>query len=306
MFKLSSGDFSYQFAHDPQTNRYSPKPRINVTQTVGGQVVQLLGDSIEMTFTGQLSEAGKDRAQLAAEAQAFNIFFSQCLQNQRQGIASHLISTKYKLNLDVILQSISFSQAVDTNCYPYSFSCVAIKYGEILESPSFNSMWEKLKSQIGFQDPGGGWHGGQATGEITQIKLAKITGFPGFTSASSSSSSSSSSTSSSAAGSKNMTPSQAQAYAKSILPKYGLNPAQFEDLVKLWTRESSWNMHAENASSGAYGIPQADPDGGQGVADSASYRNNAMVQIQWGLKYIKERYGSIAAAWAHEVDAGWY
>lgn len=306
MFKLSCGDFSYQFAHDPQTYQYNPKPRTNVTQTVGGQVVQLLGFSIDMAFTGQISQAGRDRAQLAAEAQAFNLFFAQCLQNQRQGMAVHLICTKYKLNQDVILQSLSFSQAVDTNCYPYSLTCTGIRYGKITQSNAFNDLWEKMKNQIGFQDPGGGWHGGQSTGEITQIKLSKITGFPGFTSASSSSSSSSSASSAPVAGSKTMDPSQAQAYAKSILPKYGLNPAQFEDLVKLWTRESSWNMHAENASSGAYGIPQADPDGGQGVANSASYRNNAMVQIQWGLQYIKERYGSIAAAWAHEVEVGWY
>ena len=53
-------------------------------------------------------------------------------------------------------------------------------------------------------------------------------------------------------------------------------------------------------------IPQADPDGGQGIANSSAYRNNAMVQIQWGLKYIKDRYGSLANAWAHEVADGWY
>ena len=103
-----------------------------------------------------------------------------------------------------------------------------------------------------------------------------------------------------------MTPSEAQAYAKSILPKYGFTPDQFHDLILLWDRESSWRMNAENVGSGAYGIPQADPDGGQGIANSASYRNNAMIQIQWGLEYIKHRYGTITNAWEHELANGWY
>jgi hypothetical protein len=29
-------------------------------------------------------------------------------------------------------------------------------------------------------------------------------------------------------------------------------------------------------------------------------------QIEWTLNYIKERYGTPVAAWAHEMSAGWY
>jgi hypothetical protein len=31
-----------------------------------------------------------------------------------------------------------------------------------------------------------------------------------------------------------------------------------------------------------------------------------VAQIRWGLNYIAGRYGSPAAAWGHELSAGWY
>ena len=260
-----------------------------------------------MAFTGILSKAGKTKAEMAQEAEMFNVFWAQCLENQRQGMAVTLVWTDKNMKMPVFLGNLQFKQAADTVAYTYSFTCTAIRYGTLSSSDSYNALWSKLKNQIGFKDPGGGWHGGQAANDIAQIKLSKITGFPGFTSASSSGSSDASSSSTAGySGSADMTPSQAQSYAKTQLAKYGLNPDQFNDLVKLWDRESGWNMHAENASSGAYGIPQADPDGGQGIANSSNYRNNAEAQIAWGLNYIKNRYGSLSAAWQHEVEDGWY
>ena len=305
MLRLSSGSYSYSFAHDPENVQYSPQPRASVTQTVGGQVVQLLGSSSEIAFVGTLSSAGRTREEMAQEAEMFSVFFSQAMENQRSGIPAKLLWTDRNLNLEVFLKQLSFSRQTDTVAYPYSFSCTVVKYGAVQSSSSYSQLWEKLKNEIGFSDPGGGWHGGEPVAKLTQIKLSRITGFPGFA-INSSASSSSASSSTPVTGSADMSPSQAQAYAKSILPKYGLSPSEFQDLVQLWDRESGWNMHAENASSGAYGIPQADPDGGQGVANSESYRNNAEVQIQWGLKYIKDRYGSLSQAWQHEVEDGWY
>ncbi|HSR25469.1 MAG TPA: hypothetical protein VLW53_18080, partial [Candidatus Eisenbacteria bacterium] len=41
--------------------------------------------------------------------------------------------------------------------------------------------------------------------------------------------------------------------------KYGWGASQFSCLDSLWGRESGWNVHAQNPSSGAYGIPQALP-----------------------------------------------
>jgi hypothetical protein len=80
---------------------------------------------------------------------------------------------------------------------------------------------------------------------------------------------------------------------------------QFRYLNKLWARESGWNVHALNPSSGAAGIPQAVP-GSKMASAGPDWPDNARTQIRWGLGYIKARYGSPRAAWDHEADTGWY
>lgn len=80
---------------------------------------------------------------------------------------------------------------------------------------------------------------------------------------------------------------------------------QFRYLNHLWDRESSWNKYATNPYSGAYGIPQAVP-GGKMASAGRNWRTSARTQIRWGLRYIRGRYGSPAAAWRHEIDYGWY
>jgi hypothetical protein len=112
--------------------------------------------------------------------------------------------------------------------------------------------------------------------------------------------------------------------AKLLLAKFGWAAAEFAALDKLWTRESGWNPHARNPSSGAYGIAQAlghgvscsaAPDGtneygtqGGLTCAEAQAANSGSVrwQIEWGLAYIKARYGDPAAAWAHEQANNWY
>lgn len=80
---------------------------------------------------------------------------------------------------------------------------------------------------------------------------------------------------------------------------------QFQCLDSLWTRESNWNHEAHNASSGAYGIPQALPGSKmRGVA--GDWRSNPVTQIHWGLRYIKSRYGSPCGAWGHFRSSNWY
>lgn len=84
---------------------------------------------------------------------------------------------------------------------------------------------------------------------------------------------------------------------------YGLD--QMPCLEKLWDRESHWNVHAENRSSGAYGIPQALP--GSKMASVGPYwHDDAATQIKWGLGYIKGRYKTPCGAWAHSQSTGWY
>jgi hypothetical protein len=80
---------------------------------------------------------------------------------------------------------------------------------------------------------------------------------------------------------------------------------QFRYLNRLWARESGWRIHASNPYSGAYGIPQAVP-GSKMASAGAHWQSSARTQIRWGLRYIKDRYGSPRRAWGHEVHVGWY
>jgi membrane-bound lytic murein transglycosylase MltF len=92
-------------------------------------------------------------------------------------------------------------------------------------------------------------------------------------------------------------------YASSYMKtKYGWKAKQFSCLSKLWDRESNWNPKAHNKSSGAHGIPQALPGNKMGKG----WRTDANVQIRWGLKYIKGRYGTPCSALKHSNSKGWY
>ncbi len=96
-----------------------------------------------------------------------------------------------------------------------------------------------------------------------------------------------------------------QAYAKQRCYDYGWSESDFYSLVALWNKESGWNISARNRSSGAYGIPQALPAGKMASAGS-DYLTNYQTQINWGLSYIKGRYGNPSNAYNHLVSRGWY
>ena len=304
-FALSSGSSFYEFPIPPQKFTYTPTPKTAFQKTIGGSVTQYLGSYASVQAQGLINATNaQDKAGRTAEASILAQFIKTAHLNQKQGITSYFTySDKGFDSLPVAIGNFSLNQDLLTVAFTYSLELQVNVEAPLSPLGEMNSAFAELKSEIGFSDPGGGFHGGTTATSTTALKYQALTGFPGVTQAQSASSAP---PAGSGKGSKVMTPAQAKAYAYSQLRSYGLNPSQFEDLVKLWTRESSWNMHAENASSGAYGIPQADPDGGQGIANSSAYRNNAMVQIQWGLKYIKDRYGSLAQAWAHECADGWY
>ena len=101
------------------------------------------------------------------------------------------------------------------------------------------------------------------------------------------------------------TVAQAQAYAAGAAAQRGWTGNDWDCLVKLWNRESRWLWYAENASSGAYGIPQSRP-ADKMAAFGANYRDDAAVQIDWGLWYIAQTYGSPSKAWQHSEQIGWY
>ena len=96
-----------------------------------------------------------------------------------------------------------------------------------------------------------------------------------------------------------------QAYAKQRVYEYGWSDADFNALVNLWNRESGWQVTNKNRSSGAYGIPQALPASKMASAGS-DYLTNYKTQINWGLSYIKSRYGSPSNAWSSFRAKGWY
>ena len=90
-----------------------------------------------------------------------------------------------------------------------------------------------------------------------------------------------------------------------MLATFGWSSGQFSCLDPLWAHESGWSVTAENAGSGAYGIPQALP-GSRMSSAGPDWQANAATQIRWGLEYIKGTYGSPCGAWDHELATGWY
>jgi cytoskeletal protein RodZ len=99
--------------------------------------------------------------------------------------------------------------------------------------------------------------------------------------------------------------SSPQQIAQSMLSGYGWDGGQWTYLYQLWEKESGWSVTATNPGSGAYGIAQANP-ASQMDSVGSDWQTDATTQIKWGLEYIKDRYGSPAAAWAHETADGWY
>ena len=100
-------------------------------------------------------------------------------------------------------------------------------------------------------------------------------------------------------------PGSAQSYAQGATQKRGWGQTEFNCLVALWSKESGWRANALNASSGAYGIPQALP-GNKMTSAGVDWETNQNTQIEWGLGYIAARYGTPCTAWQHSVDNNWY
>ena len=96
----------------------------------------------------------------------------------------------------------------------------------------------------------------------------------------------------------------AGSYQEYALAQLGGNASEFSCLESLWGKESNWNPNAQNPTSTAYGIPQFLDStwAGTGIAKTSDgYR-----QIDAGLIYINNRYGSPCAAWGHSQAHNWY
>ena len=90
-----------------------------------------------------------------------------------------------------------------------------------------------------------------------------------------------------------------QEYAHERVLSYGWSEEDFNSLVNLWNRESGWNPNASNGS--CYGIPQSCP-----YSKMGSNYTDWKVQIDWGLNYIQNRYGTPTNAWNHFLSTNWY
>jgi hypothetical protein len=93
--------------------------------------------------------------------------------------------------------------------------------------------------------------------------------------------------------------------AQAMLGSFGWSSSQFSCLDPLWEHESRWSLTAANPGSGAFGIPQALP-GSRMASAGPDWQTSAATQITWGLRYIRDTYGSPCAARSHEQATGWY
>jgi hypothetical protein len=99
--------------------------------------------------------------------------------------------------------------------------------------------------------------------------------------------------------------SDPKAVGRLLAADRGWGGEQFSCLDSLWTKESGWRWNADNASSDAYGIPQALP-GSKMASFGSDWASNPVTQIKWGLQYIENRYGTPCSAWAQSRAVNWY
>ena len=100
-------------------------------------------------------------------------------------------------------------------------------------------------------------------------------------------------------------PGSARALGQAMAAERGWGADEFSCLDQLWEKESGWRWNADNPSSEAYGIAQANP-GSKMASTGSDWLTNPATQIEWGLGYISGRYGTPCGAWAHSVEIGWY
>ena len=96
-------------------------------------------------------------------------------------------------------------------------------------------------------------------------------------------------------------PQTPQEYAQIVALEKGWNYADWQILIH---KESSWNTHAVNKSSGACGLAQALPC--QKMLNVIGTLDNYQGQIDWMADYLQNRYGNPTNALNHHLNVGWY
>lgn len=106
------------------------------------------------------------------------------------------------------------------------------------------------------------------------------------------------------AGTKLVGGSDNKALGKTMAAARGWTGSEWICLLNLWDRESHWNNLAQNPISTAFGIAQFLDSTWAGTGYKKT--SDPAIQIQAGLTYVGNRYGSPCGAWQHSESIGWY
>ena len=101
------------------------------------------------------------------------------------------------------------------------------------------------------------------------------------------------------------TKQQCKNYAYKKVIKKGWSKSDYNNLLKLWQKESGWNARAVNKYSKSCGIPQAYPCSKM-AKYGKDYRTNCKTQIRFGIDYISKRYKNPTKAWTFWKKHHWY
>lgn len=94
---------------------------------------------------------------------------------------------------------------------------------------------------------------------------------------------------------------------EAVFARHGFTGQQWEDAKWIIQQESNWNPTAVNPSSGAYGLFQFNPMGGNTLGAYLPDRNpDPAVQADAGARYMKDRYGDPTAARRFWEANQWY
>lgn len=85
----------------------------------------------------------------------------------------------------------------------------------------------------------------------------------------------------------------------------GWTDKDYNAIVNIIIKESSFNIYSVNSKSGACGLFQAYPCSKM-KSYGNDYKTNYKVQINWGIDYIKNRYKTPTNAWKFWQEHKWY
>lgn len=100
-------------------------------------------------------------------------------------------------------------------------------------------------------------------------------------------------------------PNPDRATCESWMRAAGIAESDMETAYWIIFKESKCRYNATNASSGAYGIPQALP-GTKMASAGADWETNPVTQIRWMISYVNGRYGGWEGAKAWWLSHNWY